>query len=106
MATSLEYIEIVCERLLPFGDVRYKKMFGDYMAYLNEKPIASVCDNNVFVKIRPELAELMGNADKGFPYEGAKLHYILDIDDAELLQRLIPLLESITPLPKPRKKKI
>lgn len=106
MATSREYIEAVCERLLPFGDVRCKKMFGEYIAYLNEKPIFSVCDNTVFVKIRPELAELMGNAEKGFPYKGAKLHYILDIDDAELLQRLIPLLESIISLPKPRKKKI
>lgn len=50
MATTPEYNEFVCERLEPFGAVRSRKMFGEYMVYLNDKPIISVCDNTVFVK--------------------------------------------------------
>lgn len=105
MATSLAYIEFVCEQIQSFGDVRYRKMFGEYMAYLNEKPILLVCDNTVFVKKLAEIDALMQNAECGFPYDGAKEHYALDIENADLLSRLIPILESVTPVPKPKKKK-
>jgi len=105
MASTPEYIEFVCERLAPFGNVRSRKMFGDYMVYLNDKPIITVCDNTVFVRILPELGEYLNDAERGFPYEGAKLHYILDIEDSELLSAVIPILEAVTPLPKPRKRK-
>lgn len=89
----------------PFGAVRSRKMFGEYMVYLNDKPIISVCDNTVFVKMLPELGEHLDDAERGFPYDGAKLHYILDIEDSELLSDVIPILEAVTPLPKPRKRK-
>ena len=105
MATTPEYNEFVCERLEPFGAVRSRKMFGEYMVYLNDKPIISVCDNTVFVKILPELAAYLNDAERGFPSEGAKLHYILDIEDSELLSDVIPILGAVTPLPKPRKRK-
>ena len=36
-------------------------------------------------------------------YEGSKEHYMPDIDDAALLSELIPMLEKLTPLPKPKK---
>ena len=46
----------------------------------------------------PELAELLSDAEQGCPYDGAKLHYIPDIEDAALLERLIPqLLELVKP---------
>ena len=105
MATSIEYIEFVCEHINKFGAVRYKKMFGEYMAYLNDKPILTVCDNTVFVKKLPEIGNMMSGSECGYPYDGAKECYILDVEDGELLDRLIPVLEEITPVPKPRKKK-
>ena len=40
----------------------------------------------------------------GCPYEGAKEHYILDIDDTALTAQVITVLEPITPVPKKRKK--
>lgn len=85
--------------------VRYKKMFGEYMVYVNDKPILLVCDNTVFIKILPCLDELMASTDKGFPYNGAKERYILDIEDIELTREVVDVLESITAIPKPRKKK-
>lgn len=105
MATSREYIDFVLEQLDGVGDASARKMFGEYMVYINAKPIFSVCDNTVFVKVLPEVEALMKNADCGFPYEGAKPHYILDIEDKELVTALIPILEAAIPLPKPRKKK-
>lgn len=104
MATTQDYIEYVCERLPDCGNVRYRKMFGEYMVYINDKPLLTVCDNTVFVKKVPELATVMANAVVGCPYEGAKEHYILDIDDTDLTAQVIALLEPITPVPKKRKK--
>lgn len=57
--TSPEYIEFVAEKLSAFYDVRYKKMFGEYMIYIEDKPVITVCDNTVFVKMFPELVYLM-----------------------------------------------
>jgi TfoX/Sxy family transcriptional regulator of competence genes len=83
MSTDIDFIEFVCEQILGIGDVRYKKMFGEYMVYVNDKPIFLVCDNTVFVKMLPEIEDLMKDAEKGFPYDSAKEHYVVDIDDAE-----------------------
>lgn len=105
MATSVEYIDFVRERLDRFGSVRTRKMFGEYMVYFNDRPILTVCDNTVFVKKFPELSEIMSSAPCGFPYEGAKESYILDIENDELLDQVIPILGNIVPLPKPKKKK-
>lgn len=105
MATTKDYIEYVCERLNGAGGLRYRKMFGEYMVYVNDKPVLLVCDNTVFVKIVPELAALMADTERGLPYEGAKEHYILDIDDTDLARQVVAVLETVTPLPKPKKKK-
>ena len=92
MATSKEYIDFVCEQIEGIGDI-------------STKPVLTVCDNTVFVKKLPELSELMAGADCGFPYEGAKEQYILDIENRELAEKLLPLVAELTPLPKPKKKK-
>ena len=103
MAITADYCNFVCDCICGFGDVRSRKMFGEYMVYLNDKPILLLCDNCVFVKMLPEVAPLLADAPRGFPYDGAKEHYMPDIENAALLQKLIPLLERITPIPKKKK---
>lgn len=104
MATSKDYIEFVLEQVKDFGDVTARKMFGEYMVYFSSKPILLVCDNTVFIKILPDTSKIMENAERSFPYDGAKEHYILDIENRELLEKIIPVLIEITPLPKRKRK--
>jgi TfoX/Sxy family transcriptional regulator of competence genes len=104
MATSVDYIEFVCDQIRGAGEIRYKKMFGEYMVYVNNKPIILVCDNTVFVKKLDDIKDKMKDAEVGFPYKGAKEHYILDIENTEWNKAIIHILEEITPLPKPKKK--
>lgn len=104
MATSLEYIEYVCEQIKGIGEIRYKKMFGEYMVYVNNKPVITVCDNNAFVKKLDCIEEMMKNEETGYPYKGAKEHYILDIDNQEFCKSVVAEIEKVTPVPKPRKK--
>lgn len=105
MASTVDFIEFVCEQVRGPWDISYKKMFGEYMVYANGKPVLLVCDNTVYVKQREELADKLHGAALGVPYSGAKEHYILDIDNGAFSRDIVAILESITPLPKPRKKK-
>ncbi len=105
MASSINYAEFVCEQIAGVGDVRHKKMFGEYMVYVNDKPVLLVCDDTVYVKIKDETTKVLKDSETGIPYKGAKEHYILDIENKELSQEVAVILEKITPFPKPRKKK-
>lgn len=105
MSTTPDFIEYICEQIHGTGEVRCRKMFGEYMVYVNDKPILLVCDNTVYVKQLDCIADKMKDAAKGIPYSGAKEHYILDIDNAEFSKEIIALLEPVTKLPKPRAKK-
>jgi hypothetical protein len=45
--------------------------------------------------------------ERGFPYKGAKEHFIVDVDNRDLLHTIIQELEKVTPVPvkkKPKKK--
>lgn len=104
MSTRLEFIEFICDQIADCGTIRYRKMFGEFMVYVNDKPILLVCDNTVYVKMHAILEPLMHNSERGFPYKGSKEHYILDIDDAEFSKQIIDILEPITPVPLKKKK--
>lgn len=104
MATSLDFINYVCDQISGIGDTRYKKMFGEFMVYVNDKPVIIVCDNTAFVKKLDCIEEMMKNAETGYPYKNAKEHYILDIDNADFCKTVVTEIEKVTPVPKPRKK--
>ncbi len=104
MATDPNYVEFVLERLQTSLPVTCKKMFGEYLIYVDGKPALLVCDNTVFVKKLPELAEIMADADSGCPYDGAKEHYVLDVENEDLTARVIDTLVAVTPAPKKKKR--
>lgn len=103
MASSIEFIEFVCTRLREAGTVHYRKMFGDYMVYLNGKPLVLVCDDIAYVKKHPAIAGWMQDAETGIPYEGAKEHYILDVEHTHPLLEVVTALEKVLPAPRKRK---
>lgn len=104
MATTKDYVEFVCEQLRTPLPVTYKKMFGEYMVYVDGKPVLLVCDNTVFVKKLPEIAALLPDADCGHPYDGAKEHYVLDVENEDLTSRVVDALVAVTPVPKKKKR--
>lgn len=110
MATTAEYIEFAVDQIRHTGNVRYRKMFGEYMIYVDDKPILLVCDNTVYVRKQPEklpeIEELMRDAECGVPYGSAKEHYILDIENTELSDKVIAALLKVIPVPKPKKSKL
>ena len=105
MATTNEYIEYVCEQIKGIGEIRYKKMFGEFMIYVNDKPVIVVCDNVPYVKKIECIKEMMKDAQTGCPYKGAKEHYVLDIDNVVFCKEVVTKIEEVIPIPKSRKNK-
>lgn len=104
MACTSEFIEFVCSVLRPLGEVRSRKMMGDYIIYVNDKCVITACDNNAYVKKLPCIADLMVGAEVGCPYKGAKEAYILDFNDIRKILKIIDTLWSNLPYPKSRNK--
>ena len=100
MSTSKEYMDFVLEQLDGISGVTYRKMFGEYLVYVQERPVLLVCDNCVMVKKLPALAHLMADAPEGIPYDGAKAHYLLDIENRELVKAVVEILVQVTPVPR------
>ncbi|MDA3810626.1 MAG: transcriptional regulator [Spirochaetaceae bacterium] len=105
MSTEQDFIDFLIDQIESGWNVRYRKMFGEYMVYINDKPLLLVCDNTVYVKQLDCIASLISEENKGFPYNGSKEHYIVDFEDRELLNDVITALEKIIPIPVKKKKK-
>jgi DNA transformation protein and related proteins len=106
MATQPATIEALSVSL---GDdaFTFKKMFGEYAVYKDEKVVALVCDDRLFVK--PSSAE-EGRCDRCSaepPYPGSKPYWMVPQDlwvDREWLVAWLDETASVVPAPKKRKK--
>ena len=111
MASSAEFIKFVADQVAGAGDnIRYRKMFGEYMLYCDERPVLLICDDTVYVKQIPETMAIFAahdiTPDAGTPYDGAKPHWILDIENRDLAVAMVRELARVLPVPKPKKKKV
>lgn len=53
MSTSPEFVAYLCEQLEGTGEVRSRKMFGEYMVYLNDRPVLLVCHDTPLSRCSP-----------------------------------------------------
>ncbi len=104
MACTQEFIDFVCDALSPLGEVRSRKMMGDYVIYVNDKCVITACDNIAYIKKLDCVAPLMPDAETGYPYEGAKEAYILSFDNQRKACEVISALWEALPFPKSKKK--
>lgn len=104
MACSPDFLDFICGVLAPLGEVRVRKMMGDYVIYVNGKCVITACDNVAFVKKLPCLANLMADAETGCAYQGAKEGYILDFHDQQRALAVVETLWKELPFPKPKRR--
>lgn len=107
MATKQSTIDYLLEQLTHISNIRYRKMFGEYAIYCNNKVVAFVCDDKLFIKPTKAGRDLIETLEEAPPYPGAKLYFYISADlweDKEWLSRLITTTAEELPLPKPKKK--
>jgi len=107
MPTEASFVEYVCEQAALPRALSYRRMFGEYALYLDGKVVALACDNQLFLKPTDAARRILARVNEGFPYPGAKPHFRLDdeLDQPQVLQRLLLATADALPLPKPRKAK-
>ena len=107
MASQQATVDDLLDRLAKAGRVGARKMFGEYCIYLDDKAIALVCDDTLYVKPTTVGREMVPDAPEGSPYPGAKPHLVLPQEcwaDREALCRLVRATFEALPRPKARKR--
>jgi TfoX/Sxy family transcriptional regulator of competence genes len=102
MATEKATVDFILDQLAPLP-VRARAMFGEYGLYCDEKFVALVCDDTLFVKPTAISDQFFTDADLAPPYRGAKDHYAVPaalLEDAEQLRVVIARTAELLPLPK------
>ncbi|MCH5336205.1 MAG: hypothetical protein J1D99_02180 [Campylobacter sp.] len=100
MASSVEFKDFVIEQLECNSsnmNFSFKKMFGEYFIYLNLNPAFLICNDIVYVKQFEELKILLKDNELSCPFKGAKEWFVLDIENSEILSKIIEILGTILP---------
>ena len=101
-------MDFLLDQLAGLANVSAKKMFGEYCLYLAGKPVALVCDDQLYLKPTDAGRGMVQQVIEGAPYLGAKPHLLITADlweDRDWLSKLIQVTDNELPVPKPRKKK-
>jgi TfoX/Sxy family transcriptional regulator of competence genes len=104
MASTIDFVNYVVDQIRDVGIITYKKMFGEYLIYANLKPVVLICDDTAYVKMLDCVKPYLEDPETGFPYDGAKEHYIVDVDNSELLSMIVREVEKVTKIPKKKNK--
>lgn len=108
MATAQATVDYLTDQMAAAGPVRSRKMFGEYAIYCDDKVVALVCDEQLFVKPTEPGRQLIGTPDEAPPYPGAKPYYRIPADrwdDHDGLSQLIRATADAVPAPKPKRAK-
>jgi len=104
MSTDQAFVEYVQSQSGLWNEISFRKMFGEYALYLHGRVVAFACDNQLYLKPTEEVRAMLGKVSEAPPYPGGKLHFQLDeqLEDRELLRRLLFATAAALPLPKPK----
>ena len=85
LASKQEFVEFVAEQLSGAGSIGWRKMFGEYGLYCNEKFFAVIIENQLFVKNTEDVRAMYPQLQVVHRY-GAGDHLLIeDIEDRETL---------------------
>ncbi|GAC1385353.1 MAG: TfoX/Sxy family protein [Herpetosiphon sp.] len=108
MATTQSTVDFLVEQMAGSGRMRYKKMFGEYAVYCDEKVVALVCNDQLYVKKSKASTTFLDPSHEAAPFPGAKNYLKVPPehwDDSEWLSLLIRRTADELPLPKAKAKK-
>jgi DNA transformation protein and related proteins len=105
MATQKETIEFILGKLRDRKRFTTRAMFGEYALYADGKVAGLVCDDLLYIKILPASKELEGVCEKGHPFPGARLHYLVDEGQLSTIQNLPGILVAVSNAVPEKKKK-
>ena len=100
MASSKEYLEFVLEQLSGIQGISHRAMMGEYLIYCRGKVIGGIYDDRFLVKATDSARRQLPDAVSELPYQGAREMLLADVDDRELLNRIVPAIADDLPMPR------
>jgi TfoX/Sxy family transcriptional regulator of competence genes len=101
MASSKEYLDFIMDQLSDLEEVKVRAMMGEYIIYYRGKIVGGIYDDRFLVKPVPAAVELMPEAQKELPYEGAKEMLLVDnVDNREFMCNLLRAMYDELPAAK------
>jgi DNA transformation protein and related proteins len=103
MASDQKTVDYITDQMQAADNIRSRKMFGEYTIYCDDKVVALVCDNQLFLKITQPGRGIVKAQVLGPPYPGAKDSFIIsqeDWDDPGYLSQLARVTADALPAPK------
>lgn len=103
MATKVSTIDFIVDQVSTAGQIRSRKMFGEYALYCNEKVVAFVCDDQLFIKPTEPGLKFLDESHGAPPYPGAKNYLRVPEDkwdEKNWLTDFIKATADSLPLPK------
>ena len=105
MASSREYRDFILGQLSGLDGISCRQMMGEYIICYQGRIVGGIYDNRFLVKPTASAAAMMPEADREFPYEGAKEMLLVDnVDNREFLTELLTAMVDELPAPKPKKR--
>ena len=107
MATKQSTVDFLADQIAEAGVIRSRKMFGEYALYCDEKVIAFVCDDQLYIKPTEVGYTFLDASHEAPPYPGAKNYLCVPEekwDDREWITEFIKQTAAVLPLPKVKKK--
>lgn len=80
MASSKENVDFIMTSLSALDGAFARKMFGEYAIYYQNKVVAMLCDNQLFVKPTAAGKSYLKDPEYGAPYPGAKDYFLIPED--------------------------
>lgn len=93
MASDQKFVDLIIDQINISRQVTYKKMFGEYGLYFDNKLFALVCDNKLYIKPTLSGKEYIRDVVEAPPYPGAKPQFLIEeqLEDQDWLQKLVIL---------------
>ena len=105
MASGKEYLDFILEQLSGLEGITFKPMIGEYILYMHGRIFGGIYDDRFLVKPTKTAMDMMPDAVRELPYEGAKEMLLVDnVDNREFLEELLTGMYDELPAPKQKKK--
>jgi TfoX/Sxy family transcriptional regulator of competence genes len=105
MATQKETADFILQKLRDPRRFTVRSMFGEFALYADGKVAGFICDDRLYIKIVPANHELEPICEKGPPYPGAKLYYIIDEGQLSTITNLPNIVAAVASSMPEKKKK-
>ena len=104
MATNENVLNYILDQLSPLEEVTHRPMMGEYILYYRGKVFGGIYDDRLLVKPVKSAVEMLPDATMELPYEGgSKMLLVEEVDNRELLCRLVSGMYDDLPPAKPKK---